>query len=72
MTADTAKCAGNSCPIREQCQRFVVPAVDGQEWLVPTWREFTGHAGQRLSRCMDRVPLAVQPHGGAIEEVDGA
>lgn len=72
MTADTAKCAGNGCPIRESCDRFMRPAVDRQTWLVPTWREFTEHEGQRLSRCMDHVPARVQPHGGAVEEGDGA
>lgn len=38
MTADTAKCAGNCCPIRETCDRFVRPAVDRQTWFIPSFR----------------------------------
>jgi hypothetical protein len=81
MTVDTAKCAGNGCPIRESCDRFVRPAVDRQEWIEPRWcglpsgRWGYPHTYSRTS-CMDWEPLPelepIQTHGGAAEEVDGA
>jgi hypothetical protein len=74
-----AKCAGNGCPIRETCDRFVRPAVDRQTWLEPTWQKvmpsWGGVFGAKWGgfyACMDRVEIAVQPHGGAVEEGDGA
>lgn len=71
---DTSKCAGVSCPIRDGCDRFVRPAVDGQRWVTPIWLDyqfpFDGLA--HLSRCLNHIPLPVQPHGGAREEGDGA
>lgn len=78
---DNAKCAGNGCPVRETCDRFVRPAVDGQSWLEPRWRSLPSsllaypHSAS-LTSCMDwepaRVIGTVQPHGGASEEIDGA
>jgi hypothetical protein len=76
MTADIAKCAGNSCPIREQCQRFVAPAAERQAWFVPSWkrvdRETAIALGGEWWVCDGFVPARVQPHGGAGEEGDGA
>lgn len=74
---DVAKCAGHKCTLRDGCDRFVRPAVDRQEWLVPTWEaDDEGVESPFWSlgkwRCVDMVTLAVQPHGGAIEEGDGA
>lgn len=70
MTADIAKCAGNGCPIRETCDRFVRPAVDRQTWLEPTWLPGIRVGG--FYACMDHMEIPVQPHGGAGEEGDGA
>jgi hypothetical protein len=69
---DTAKCAGVGCPIRDGCDRFVRPAVDGQRWVEPVWVDYIADfAGiGRLSRCLNHIPLPVQPHGGAREEGD--
>lgn len=80
MTADTAKCAGNGCPIRESCDRFVRPAVDRQTWLEPTWAEVPPTtegllAHLKINRwyvCNDRLAIEVKAHGGAVEEGDGA
>lgn len=78
MTADTAKCAGNGCPIRESCDRFVRPAVDRQTWMEPKWewRVEPKHASYPARwnpcQCVDWLPAMVQPHGGAREEGDGA
>lgn len=77
MTADTAKCAGNGCTLRDYCDRFVRDAVDGQTWVLPEWRSF--RIPQRLAggvayaaECQNFVKIKVQPHGGAVEEGDGA
>jgi len=70
---DNAKCAGNGCPVRETCDRFVRPAVDGQEWGEPSvlFRRTQGLWPSRAEMiCLDHVPLPVQPHGGASEEGD--
>lgn len=72
MTASTAKCAGNSCPIRETCDRFVRPAVDRQTWLEPRWEKVLVGTPYEFYACPDRVEIPVQPHGGAGEEGDGA
>ena len=70
---DTAKCAGVGCPIRDGCDRFVRPAVDGQRWIEPTIiRAWQIGKGDPPSICLDRKPIIVQPHGGAREEVDGS
>jgi len=68
---DQAKCAGVGCPIRDGCDRFVRPAVDGQRWIEPVWRIVWGFA----MRCVDMLPIVAEgfhPHGGAREEGDGA
>lgn len=76
MTAAIAKCAGNGCPIRESCDRFVRPAVDGQAWYVPTFRRVDRETAILLCGewwvCDGFVPATLQPHGGAGEEGDGA
>ena len=78
---DVAKCAGHGCQIREACDRFVRPAVDGQDWLEPRWcalpSPYWGYPRTAsLMSCMDWRPLskldAVPAHGGASEEGDGA
>lgn len=73
MTAP-AKCAGVSCPIRETCDRFVRPAVDGQTWIEPSWWPVFDFAGLAMfMRCLNMAPILpdpVQPHGGAPEEGD--
>ena len=85
---DNAKCAGNRCPVRETCARFVRPPYD-QECITPDfsgwlmlnrrtgqlslsmWAPTGGEEGRHI--CFDYVPIvAVQPHGGAREEMDGA
>lgn len=72
---DNAKCAGNGCPVRETCDRFVRPAVDGQAWGEPTWEPAWNSSGM-VKVCVDWMPVPkkgpVQPHGGAREEGDGA
>jgi len=78
---DVAKCAGHECPLRDGCDRFVRPAVDGQDWLEPR-RSALPSPGWGYPRtasfmsCMDWEPLpkldAVPAHGGASEEGDGA
>jgi hypothetical protein len=29
---DTAKCAGEDCPIRKHCKRYLRPAAENQTW----------------------------------------
>ena len=74
--SDIAKCAGNGCPIRERCDRFVRPAVDGQAWCVPTLRRVDRETAIALGGewwvCDGFVPATVRAHGGAVEEGDGA
>jgi hypothetical protein len=79
--SDIAKCAGNGCPIRESCDRFVRPAVDRQTWLEPRWCSLPSPCWgypqtYSMTSCMDWEPLPelepFQPHGGAVEEGDGA
>ena len=71
---DNAKCAGVDCDLRDGCNRFVRPAVDGQRWLQPRWADvfdFAGIAG--FVRCLDMAPILpdpIEPHGGAPEEGD--
>ena len=82
MTSDTAKCAGNGCPIRETCYRFVRPAGDRQVWIEPRWCGLKsprwGYPQPACSAmsCMDWEPIPdqqpVDVHGGAAEEGDGA
>lgn len=76
MTADTAKCSGTGCPIRERCHRFVVPDSDRQSWYVPSFRRVDRETAIVLDGewwvCDGFVPAKVQPHGGAGEEGDGA
>lgn len=35
---DVAKCAGHGCPVRDGCDRFVMPEVDWQRWVEPDAR----------------------------------
>lgn len=80
MSYATAKCAGDDCPIREQCDRFVRPAVDGQLWIHPAWcylpsadMDYPETYSKRSCADWQRVKTpAPQPHGGAAEEGDGA
>ena len=71
---DTDKCTGIGCCLRDKCDRFVRPAVDGQEWMVPTWVPVWdfGDSDTHM-RCLEMVPIVadpVEPHGGASEEGD--
>lgn len=71
---DTAKCAGVGCSIRDCCDRFVRPAVDGQRWVEPAWWPAFDFAGFAMFvRCLNMVPILpdpIEPHGGAREEGD--
>lgn len=69
---DVAKCAGHKCTLRDGCDRFVRPATGMQTWVEPEWLTAAIIHGQRVDVCRNFVPLAVQPHGGAREEGDGA
>lgn len=76
MTADIAKCTGIHCPMRDRCDRFVRPAVDGDSWYVPSFRRVDRETAIMLGGewwvCDGFVPARVQPHGGAVEEGDEA
>jgi hypothetical protein len=71
---DTAKCAGVGCSIRDCCDRFVRPAVDGQRWVEPAWWPArTSQSRRSRRRCLNMVPILpdpIEPHGGAREEGD--
>ena len=79
--SDVAKCAGTGCKVRDYCDRFVRPVVDGQTWIEPRWCSLPSGRWDyprtaSCMSCMDWKPLpkldAVPAHGGASEEGDGA
>ena len=60
---DLSKCAGVGCPIRDGCDRFVRPAVDGQRWIEPAWCDLPsplrGYPEMLCSKrsCLDWEPV---------------